>query len=70
MSVDAIRETPCDFLTRFRHAVSIEYEYEVCLTKEEAFKSVDAAVSESMPTVKSFRHLGEAPHMSIPAAAC
>jgi hypothetical protein len=68
-SVDASREMPCDFLTRFRHAVSIEYEYEVCSTKEEAFKSVDAAVSESMPTVKSFRHLDKALHLFIPAAA-
>jgi hypothetical protein len=68
-NVDASRETPCDFLTQFRHVVSIEYEYEVSSTKEEAFKSVDAAVSESMPTVKSFRHLDEAPHMFIPAAA-
>jgi hypothetical protein len=67
--VDATLETPFDFLTQFRHAVSIEYEFEVSSTREEAFKSVDVAALGSMPTVKSFRHLDEALHLFIPVAA-
>lgn len=67
-SVDASCETPFDTLAEGRHAVKSEYEYEVRLSKGEAFESVDAAVSESTPTVESFRHLGEEPHLFIPAA--
>jgi copper chaperone CopZ len=67
-SVDATLETSSDFLTQFRHAVCIECEYEVSSTKE-ALKSVDVAASGSIPTVKSFRHLGKAPHLFIPGAA-
>jgi hypothetical protein len=67
-SVDASCETPFDTLAECRHAVKSEYGYDVRLSKGEAFESVDAAVSESTPTVESFRHLGEEPHLFIPAA--
>jgi hypothetical protein len=67
--VDAILETPFDFLAQFRHALSIGYEFEVSSNREETFKSVDVAALGSMPTVKSFRHLDEAPHLFIPVAA-
>ena len=68
-SVHASREKPVDAFATCRHTVNPECEYEVCLTREEAFKNVGAVVSESTSTVKSFRHLDEAPHLFIPAAA-
>lgn len=66
---DASRETPCDFLTQRHGAVTLEDGYDASSTKERAFEGVGVAASESMPTVKSLRHLSEAPHLFIPAGA-
>lgn len=66
---DASRETPCDKVTQRHREVNLEDRYDASPTKEGAFEGVGVAASESMPTVKSLRHLGEAPHLFIPAGA-